>query len=158
MNFWRNLFQFFFLLKLFLNKFVPTYFLLCLNVQVSLTFFFLSLDLLSRLASALQLQRLWRNCCPNLPIMTWRASALGQIVWGLSSLGLLLCTLLILLTPFAITRTQVTFFLILLLSTHPSLVLVLNWVQIARFIHLIPIPYTPHAIFSLNTLHLNYLF
>lgn len=70
--------------------------------------------LLNRLALAIQLLRLWRNCCQNLQTMIWQASVHGQIMWGLSILGHLLCTLLILLTLFAVTRTKVRSFLPLL--------------------------------------------
>lgn len=73
----------------------------------SLTFFVFFFSVSIRLASAIQLLRLWKNCCQNLQTMTWLAGVHGRIMWDLSIRGPLLCTLLILPIPFAITRITV---------------------------------------------------
>ena len=88
--------------------------MLCSNVQFSLplTFYFWFKFDFARLGSALLLQKLWANCCPNLQKMSWLACVRGQMRWGRCFLGLLPCTLLILPTSFAVTITPVSYFLL----------------------------------------------
>lgn len=85
--------------------------LICLIRQVCHNFFSIFLN---RLASATQLHRLWKSYCQNQQKMTWQPSVHGQIMSEKCFLGHLLCTLPILLTPFAVTRMTVSSFLILL--------------------------------------------
>lgn len=60
------------------------------------------------LASAIQQQRLWKNCCQIMHKMTCQVCAHGLIVSNFILNGLLLCTLLIPLLSFALSNMTVS--------------------------------------------------
>lgn len=67
-----------------------------------------SVNWINRIDWVIQLQRQWKNYCQNMHKTIYRVCVHGLIMSNFIFVGLLLCTLLILLILFAITSTAVS--------------------------------------------------